>query len=92
MGKPVRLLASSIAEMRIYGEGLIIAGQSSDLLDMPVTRNTSTKTILRLPDKGSRKLVGCSASLNGEQTDELSELKKGVAVVYQNGWVEPTLV
>lgn len=92
LGKSVELLASSIAEMRTYGEGFIIADQSPGLLDMSVIRNTNTKIILRLPDKGDRELVGYAAGLNDEQIDELSKLKKGVAAVYQNDWVEPVLV
>lgn len=92
LGKSVELLANSIAEMRTYGEGFIIADQSPGLLDMSVIRNTNTKIILRLPDKSDRELVGYAAGLQEEQIDELSKLKQGVAAVYQNDWVEPVLV
>ena len=92
LGKSVELLANSIAEMRTYGEGFIIADQSPGLLDMSVIRNTNTKIILRLPDHSDRELVGYAAGLNDEQVEELSKLKKGVAAVYQNDWVEPVLV
>lgn len=92
LGKSVELLANSIAEMRTYGEGFIIADQSPNLLDMSVIRNTNTKIILRLPDRSDRELVGYAAGLNEEQIGELSKLKKGVAAVYQNDWVEPVLV
>lgn len=92
LGKSVELLANSIAEMRTYGEGFIIADQSPGLLDMSVIRNTNTKVILRLPERSDRELVGYAASLNDEQIDELAKLKKGVAAVYQNDWVEPILV
>ena len=78
--------------MRTYGEGFIIADQSPGLLDMSVIRNTNTKIILRLPEKSDRELVGFAAGLNDEQIDEISKLKKGVAAVYQNDWVEPVLV
>ncbi|MBQ1659616.1 MAG: ATP-binding protein [Clostridia bacterium] len=92
LGKSVELLSNSIAEMRTYGEGFIIADQSPSALDMSVIRNTNTKIILRLPDKNDRELVGGSAGLTDEQTDELSKLKCGTAVIYQNDWVEPVLV
>ena len=59
---------------------------------MSVIRNTNTKIILRLPDRSDRELVGYAAGLDDEQIDELSKLKKGVAAVYQNDWVEPVLV
>ena len=92
LGKSVELLANSIAEMRTYGEGFIIADQSPGLLDMSVIRNTNTKIVLRLPDRSDRELVGYAAGLNDEQIDELSKLRLGVAAVYQNDWVEPVLV
>ena len=92
LGKSVELLANSIAEMRTYGEGFVIADQSPGLLDMSVIRNTNTKIVLRLPDRGDRELVGYAAGLNDEQIDELSKLRRGVAAVYQNDWVEPVLV
>ena len=92
LGKSVELLANSIAEMRTYGEGFIIADQSPGLLDMSVIRNTNTKIILRLPERSDRELVGYAAGLDDEQIDELSKLKRGVAAVYQNDWVEPILV
>ena len=92
LGKSVELLANSIAEMRTYGEGFIIADQAPGLLDMSVIRNTNTKIILRLPDKSDRELAGYAAGLKEEQIDELAKLKCGVAAVYQNDWVEPVLV
>lgn len=91
LGKSVEMLANSIAEMRTYGEGFIIADQAPGLLDMSVIRNTNTKIILRLPDMSDRELVGKAASLNDEQIVELSKLKTGVAAVYQNNWLEPVL-
>lgn len=92
LGKSVEMLANSIAEMRTYGEGFIIADQSPGLLDMSVIRNTNTKIILRLPDQSDRELVGLAAGLNKDQIQELSKLERGVAAVYQNDWVEPVLV
>lgn len=92
LGKSVELLANSIAEMRTYGEGFIIADQSPGLLDMSVIRNTNTKIVLRLPDRSDRELVGYAAGLNDKQIDEISKLRRGVAAVYQNDWVEPVLV
>lgn len=91
LGKSVEMLANSIAEMRTYGEGFIIADQAPGLLDMAVIRNTNTKIILGLPDISDRELVGRAASLNDNQIVELSKLKTGIAAVYQNNWLEPVL-
>jgi hypothetical protein len=91
LGKSVEQLATSIAEMRDYGEGFIIADQSPGLLDMSVIRNTNTKIILRLPDASDRELVGKAANLDDDQIIELSKLQTGVAAVYQNEWIQPVL-
>lgn len=90
-GQAVAMLANSIAEMRTYGEGFIIADQSPGLMDMSVVRNTNTKIILRLPDEGDRLLVGKAAGLNDAQIEELAFLERGVAAVYQSDWAEAVL-
>ena len=90
-GKSVEMLTNSIAEMRTYGEGFIIADQAPGLLDEAVIRNTNTKIILRLPDADDRRLVGKAAALDDAQIEELARLPKGVAAVYQNDWVEAVL-
>jgi type III secretion system FlhB-like substrate exporter len=92
LGKSVEMLSNSIAEMRTYGEGFIIADQSPGLMDMSVIRNTNTKIILRLPERSDRELVGFAAGLDEKQVDELSKLKRGVAAIYQSDWVAPVLV
>lgn len=91
IGKSVEMLANSIAEMRTYGEGFVIADQSPGLLDMSVIRNTNTKIILRLPDYSDRELVGKASGLNDNQIVELAKLEKGVAAISQSDWLEPVL-
>ena len=91
IGKSVEMISNSIAEMRTYGEGFIIADQSPAAVDMSAIRNTNTKIILRLPEYSDREVVGRAASLNDSQIEELSKLHTGVAAVYQNNWVESVL-
>lgn len=91
LGKSVEMLANSIAEMRTYGEGFVIADQSPGLLDMSVIRNTNTKIILRLPDFSDRELVGKASGLTDNQIIELAKLEKGVAAISQSDWLEPVL-
>lgn len=90
-GKSVEMITNSIAEMRTYGEGFIIADQAPGLLDEAVIRNTNTKIILRLPDAEDRLLVGKAAALSDTQINELARLPRGVAAIYQNDWVEAVL-
>ena len=90
-GKSVEMIANAIAEMRTYGEGFIIADQSPSAVDISAIRNTNTKIIMRLPDEQDRRISGKSAGLKDSQLDEIAKLPKGVAVVYQNNWLEPIL-
>ncbi|WP_149714035.1 ATP-binding protein [Campylobacter concisus] len=91
LGKSVEMLANSIAEMRTYGQGFIIADQSPGLLDMSVIRNTNTKIIMRTPDFNDRELIGKAAGLTDEQIVDIVKFPKGVAAVYQNDWIEAVL-
>lgn len=88
-GKSVEMIASSIAEMRTYGEGFIIADQSPALLDKAAISNTNTKIIMNLPNQEDKLIAATSIGLTEQQTNELSRLKTGLAVVYQKGWEEP---
>ena len=90
-GKSVEMISNAIAEMRTYGEGFVIVDQSPSAVDSSAIRNTNTKIIMRLPDESDRRLAGKSAGLRDSQLDEIVKLPKGVAVVYQNDWVEPVL-
>ena len=90
-GKSVEMISNAIAEMRTYGEGFIIADQSPSAVDISAIRNTNTKIIMRLPDEQDRRLAGKAAGLKDNQLDEIAKLPKGVAVVYQNDWLEPVL-
>lgn len=90
-GKAVEMLSNAIAEMRTYGEGFIIADQSPSAVDISAIRNTNTKVIMRLPDEADRRLAGKASGVTEEQLEELAKLPKGVAVIYQNDWLEPVL-
>lgn len=90
-GKSVEMLSNAIAEMRTYGEGFIIADQSPGAVDISAIRNTNTKIIMRLPEENDRRVSGKAAALKDNQVDEIARLPQGVAVVYQNDWIEPVL-
>lgn len=90
-GKAVEMLSNAIAEMRTYGEGFIIADQSPGAVDISAIRNTNTKIIMRLPEETDRHLAAKASGVTDEQLEEIAKLPKGVAVVYQNDWLEPIL-
>lgn len=90
-GKSVEMISNSIAEMRTYGEGFIIIDQSPTAVDISAIKNTNTKIIMRMPEAEDCEAVGRAAALNERQIKELSKLPTGVAVVFQNDWVESVL-
>ncbi len=89
--KSVEMISAAIAEMRTYGEGFIIVDQSPTAVDVSAVKNTNTKIIMRLPDYEDCRIAGLSMGLNDSQIHEISRFPMGVAVVYQNNWVEAVL-
>ena len=47
--------------------------------------------MLRTPEANDREAVGRSMGLTPNQVNEIAKLPSGVAVVYQNNWVNPVL-
>lgn len=84
----VNLFANLLAEVRKYGEGLIIADQIPNKLAPEVLKNTNTKIIHRLFAADDRNAIGETVGLNEEQIKFLPMLKAGEAVVYSAGWHE----
>ena len=91
VGKSVEMLTQTIAEIRTYGEGFIIVDQSPSSVDISAIKNTNTKIVLRTPEANDREAVGRSMGLTENQVNEIAKLPGGVAVVYQNNWVNPVL-
>lgn len=90
-GKSVEMLINSIAEMRTYGEGFVIVDQSPTSVHAAAIKNTNTKIIMRLPDGDDRQISGKSAAMKDNQIDEIAKLPTGVAIVYQNDWMQPVM-
>ena len=91
VGKSVEMITNTIAEIRTYGEGFIIVDQSPSSVDIAAIKNTNTKIVLRTPEANDREAVGRSMGLTPNQVNEIAKLPSGVAVVYQNDWVNPVL-
>jgi hypothetical protein len=88
----VSMFANLLAEVRKYGEGLIIADQIPNKLVSDVLKNTNTQIVHRLFAADDREAIGDTMSLNDEQKDFLPLLNVGEAVVYSGGWHAPVRV
>lgn len=82
----VNLFANLLAEVRKYGEGLIIADQIPNKLAVEVLKNTNTKIIHRLFASDDRRTMGETIGLEDEQIEFLPMLKAGEAIIYSAGW------
>jgi DNA helicase HerA-like ATPase len=88
----IEMFANLLAEVRKYGEGLIIADQIPNKLVPDVIKNTNTKIVHRLFAADDRDVIGDTMSLNDEQKEFLPLLKVGEAIVYSGGWHAPVWV
>ena len=82
----VETFANMLAEVRKYGEGLIIADQIPNKLVSDVVKNTHTKIVHRLFAADDRNTIGDAMGLTDDQKDFLPLLQPGETVMYCGGW------
>ncbi len=87
----VEMFAGLLAEIRAYGEGLIIAEQIPDRLIADVIKNTAVKITHRLPAADDRDAVGATMNMTQAQNRFLVTLKPGEAAVFADGMDFPLL-
>ncbi|MEV0730626.1 ATP-binding protein [Polymorphospora sp. NPDC050346] len=87
----VELFAALLAEVRAYGEGLVIAEQIPAKLVPDVIKNTAVKIIHRLPAQDDRDAVGAASNLTDMQSRYLVTLPPGTAAVFADAMDHPIL-
>jgi hypothetical protein len=87
----VEMFAGLLAEIRAYGEGLVIAEQIPSKLIPDVIKNTAVKIVHRLPAKDDREAVGATMNLTPAQSAFLVTLRPGEAAVFTDGMDYPVL-
>lgn len=88
----VELLAGLLAEIRAYGEGIVVAEQIPTKLISDVVKNTALKVVHRLPAEDDRSLVGGAMNLSEEQSRHVVSLQPGSAAVFADGMDRPLRV
>ncbi|TDB76594.1 ATP-binding protein, partial [Actinomadura sp. KC216] len=88
----VELFAGMLAEIRAYGEGIIVAEQIPTKLVPDVIKNTALKVVHRLPAFDDRHQVGAAMNLDDDQSREVVSLRPGVAAVFADGMDRPLRV
>ena len=87
----VELFAGLLAEIRAYGEGIVIAEQIPAKLIPDVVKNTAVKIVHRLPAADDREAVGATMNLSRAQSQYLVTLAPGEAAVSVDGMDHPLL-
>jgi uncharacterized protein len=87
----IELFAGMLAEVRAYGEGLIVAEQIPSKIVTDVIKNTAVKVVHRLPADDDRLAVGATMNLSEEQSEYVVSLTPGKAAVFTDGMDRPIL-
>src|SRR5580693_7991328 len=88
----VELFASLLAEIRAYGEGIIVVEQIPAKLVPDVVKNTALKVLHRLPAHDDRQVVGAAMNLDEDQSRQVVSLRPGVAAVFADGMDRPVRI
>ncbi len=82
----VESFADMLAEIRKYGESLIIVDQIPNKLTSEVLKNTNTKIVHRIFAIDDKEAIGNTMALSDEQKEFLSRLEVGRAIVFNQNY------
>jgi len=88
----VETFADMLAEVRKYGESLVIVDQIPNKLTPEVLKNTNTKIVHKLFAQDDKEAIGNTMALNDEQKEFLSNLEVGRAIVSSQDFAKPLQV
>lgn len=88
----VETFSDLLAEVRKYGEGLIIIDQIPNKLSPEVLKNTNTKIIHKLFSQDDKDAVGNTMLMDDEQRKYISALPTGQAIVFTETTAKPVHV
>lgn len=91
-GKSVEFFCNMLAEIRSFGQGILIADQVPAKLAPDTIKNTNLKILHRTVMKEDREVMGYAMNMTAEQIDYISSLRRGCAAVYAEGDSNPKLV
>ena len=84
----VEVFSDMLAEVRKYGESLIIVDQIPDKMTPEVLKNTNTKIVHKLFAQDDKEAIGNTMALKDEQKAFLSNLPPGRAIMFSQGWTK----
>jgi hypothetical protein len=91
--KAIETFTNLLAEVRAYGQGLVIADQVPSRLAPEVLKNTNLKIVHRIVAEDDRKAMGETMAMTDVQSRALATFdKKGRAAVFAEGEDSPILI
>lgn len=90
--KAVEAFCQMLAELRSYGECMLIAEQIPLKLAPDIIKNTNLKILHRIVSAEDREAMGNSMNMNTDQKRIVTSLCAGRAAVYAEGMDKPYLV
>ena len=90
--KAVESFTNLLAEVRSYGQGIVVADQVPSRLAPEIVKNSNLKIMHRLVARDDREVVGASMNMTAAQVRSLATLPRGRAAVFAEGDDAPFLV
>jgi hypothetical protein len=87
----VELFANLLAEVRAYGEGIVVAEQIPSKVLPDLIKNTALKVVHRLPAEDDRQAVGATMNFTERQSEYVVALTPGRAAVFTDEMARPVL-
>jgi hypothetical protein len=84
-GKAVETFADLLAEIRAYGQGVVVVDQSATKLAPDVIRNSNLKLAHRVVDGADREVIAKSMVMNDRQERALATIPRGTAAMFLSG-------
>ena len=91
-GKAVEHFTNMIAEMRSYGQGVIVAEQIPTKLAPDVIKNSSNKIVQRLVAIDDQTVIANTIGISSEDSMQLGTLCTGKALCHKEGMSKPVKV
>ncbi|NLB61464.1 MAG: DUF87 domain-containing protein [Clostridiales bacterium] len=83
--KSIEFFCNLLAEIRTFGQGIIISEQIPTKLASDTIKNTNLKIVHRTVAREDREEIGFAMNMSQEQIEYLSSLRRGYAAVYAEG-------
>lgn len=91
-GKAVEHFTNMIAEMRSYGQGVIVAEQIPSKLAPDVIKNSSNKIVQRLVAIDDQNIMANTIGINSDDAMQLGALSTGKSLCHKEGMSKPVKV